>query len=171
MLHLREILALQEGERIIRVLRRSLWTAVPGLALAALFIALPFFFLFPLIRLGFVGAVVICASLALGIYFALKHVLLWDTNVLVLTDRRFVVVKQDGLWSRQVFESSVAGAQAAPGTRSFLDRLLRKGELVLSGQGLPAPLALPGIPAPDAVARTLHALRDAHTAGFKIRSL
>ncbi|KAA0206486.1 hypothetical protein EDM68_02240 [Candidatus Uhrbacteria bacterium] len=171
MLHLREIIALQEGERIVRVLRRSLWTAVPGLALSALFIVLPFFFLFPLIRLGFVGAALICASLALGIYLALKHVLLWDTNVLVLTDRRFVVVCQGGLWSRQVFESSIVGAQAAPGQRSFLDLLLRKGELVLSGQGLAAPLTLTDMPAPEAVARTLHGLRDAHTAGFKVRSL
>lgn len=171
MLHLREVLALQEGERISRVLRRSLWTAVPGLGLAGLFIALPFFFLFPLTRMGFVGAVLICSGLALGGYLALKQVLLWDANVLVLTDRRFVAVFQDGLWSRRVIEAPLSGSHAAVAKRSLGARLFRMGDVVLSAEGLAAPLTLPSLPSPDTVVRALHGLRDAQNAGFKVRAL
>ncbi len=171
MLHLREVLALQEGEQIARVMRRSLWTAVPGLAMAGLCIALPFFFLFPLTRMGFIGAVLICSGLALGIYLALKYVLLWDANVLVLTDRRFVVVIQEGLWSRRVLESSLAGSQAAVSKRSIFGRLFRCGDVVLSGEGLSGPLTVSSLTAPDAVVRALHGLRDTQSAGFKVRTL
>lgn len=171
MLHLREILALQEGERVTRVLRRSVWTTVPGLSLAGLCIALPFFFLFPLTRMGFVGAVLICVGLALGIYLALKYVLLWDANVLVLTDRRFVVVRQGGLWNRHVIEAPLSGSQAAIPKRSLLGRLFRIGDVVISGEGLSGPVTVSSLPTPDAVVRMLHGLRDAQNAGFKVRSL
>lgn len=168
MLHLHEILALGEGERVMRVIRRSLWTALPGLVAAGLFIALPFFFLFPLIRLGFVGAVLICASLAGGMYLALKTVLLWDANVLVFTDRRFVTVKQEGLWNRRVIEAPLAGASVEPGRASIFGRV---GRLTLTAPGLATPVSVDGISSPDAVARSFVGLRDAEDAGFRVRTV
>ena len=139
--------------------------------MAGLFIALPFFFLFPLARMGFVGAVLICSGLALGIYLALKYVLLWDANVFVLTDRRFVVVMQSGLWNRHVIEAPLSGSQAAVRKRSLFERLFRIGDVAVSGEGLSGPVTVSGLPRPDAAVRMLHGLRDAQNAGFKVRGV
>lgn len=170
MLHLEEILALQEGERIISVLRRSLLTATPTLLLAGLFLATPFFFLFPLLRLGFIGTVILCAALALGAYLALKGVLLWDANVLVITDHRFIVVRQHGLWSRRVIEAPLNGCQVTY-KRSGIAGALRMGELTLNGQGLSVPVIITGMPSVEAVARNIQGLRDAQSAGFRLRAV
>lgn len=170
MLHIEEILALQEGERLVSVLRRSLLTVAPTLALAGLFLATPFFFLFPLLRLGFIGTVILCASLALGAYLALKGVLLWDANVLVLTDHRFIVVRQHGLWSRRVIEAPLNGSQATA-KRSGLMGMMRVGELTLTGQGLSVPVIVTGMPSVESVARNIQGLRDAQGAGFKVRTV
>jgi hypothetical protein len=51
MLSVHDILQLQEGERVVAVIRRHASSVIPGLVAAGLCIALPFFFLFPLIRL------------------------------------------------------------------------------------------------------------------------
>lgn len=171
MLHLQEILAMQEGEHVVRVLRRSLWTTVPGLAISGFLIALPFFFLFPLTRMGFVGAVLLCAVLAYGIYLSLKCVLLWDSNVLVLTDRRFIVVRQGGLWSRQVIEAPLAGSQAAASKPSIFFSFLRMGNVTLSGHGLSGPVMMTGLSAPNSVARMILGLRDAQSAGFRVQGV
>lgn len=167
MLHLKEILALQEGERIVSVLRRSLIVAVPRLAVAGVLIALPFFFLFPLIRMGFVGTVLICLGLAAGAYLALKAILLWDANVVVLTDRRFIVVRQEGLWSRRVFEAPLAGCQVTVAREGFLG-LMRIGQITFTGPGLSVPVIVSGMPAAESVARSIQGLRDAQNAGFKV---
>ncbi len=170
MLHLEEILALQEGERVVSVLRRSLLTVAPTLILAALFLATPFFFLFPLLRMGFVGTVILCACIALGSYLGLKGVLLWDANVLVLTDRRFLVVRQHGLWSRRVIEAPLSGSQVTV-KRSGWSGALRIGQLTIIGQGLSVPVIVTGMPAAETVARNIQSLRDAQSAGFKVRTV
>lgn len=170
MLHLQEILALQEGEQIVSVVRRSLMMAAPRLALAGILIALPFFFLFPLIRLGFIGTVMICIGLAAGAYLALKSILLWDANVVVLTDRRFIVVRQEGLWSRRVIEAPLTGCQVTVARQGMLG-LMRIGEIAFSGQGLSVPLVVSGLPSAEALARSIQGLRDAQTAGFKLKTV
>lgn len=170
MLHLEEILALQEGERVVSILRRSLFTVAPILIAATLFLAAPFFFLFPLLRMGFIGTVLLCASFAIGAYLGLKGVLLWDANVLVLTDRRFLVVRQNGLWSRRVVEAPLAGSQATVKRSGWLGAL-RIGELTLTGHGLSVPVVVSGMPSAEKVARNIQGLRDAQSAGFKVRTV
>jgi hypothetical protein len=170
MLHLEEILAMQEGERVVSVLRRSLFMVAPTLFLAALFLATPFFFLFPLLRMGFIGTVLLCVCIAVGAYLGLKGVLLWDANVLVLTDRRFLVVRQHGLWSRRVIEAPLAGSQVTV-KRSGWSGTFRIGELTLTGQGLTVPIIVSGMPSAETVARNIQGLRDAQSAGFKVRTV
>jgi len=170
MLHLEEILSLQEGERVVSILRRSLFMVSPTLLAAALLLMTPFFFLFPLLRMGFIGTVLLCASIAVGAYLGLKGVLLWDANVLVLTDRRFLVVRQHGLWSRRVIEAPLTGSQVTVKRSGWLGAL-RIGELTLTGQGLAVPMVVSGMPSAETVARNIRGLRDAHTAGFKVQMI
>jgi hypothetical protein len=170
MLHLQEILALREGERIMRIQRRSIWTAVPGLLLAAFLIALPFFFLFPLIGFGSLGIAIICLGLAIGIYLALKQVLLWDANTLVLTDQRLIAVRQGGLWSRQVIEAPLAGIRVEV-KRSLYGYLSRTGDIEIYGHGLSDPVVMETVPGSESIARMIAGLRDSQNAGFTLKEV
>ena len=171
MLSVREILQLQEGERVVAVVRRHASSVIPGFLAAGLLIAIPFFFLFPLVRTGFVGAVVISLFLAAGLFFALKTLLLWDANALVATDRRVVIVRQKGPWDRQVTEWPLYGLSITVERHGMLDSMFRTGSLSMLGAGASIPVAISGVAKPDDLAAMLQKLRDGRNPGFRIKEL
>lgn len=171
MFHSREVMQLEEGERLVAVVRRHAATLLPGLCLAALLIALPFFFLFPLLGLGFVGAVIISLCLAVGVYLALKTFLLWNATALVVSDRRIVCVRQSGIWRRAVTEWPLLGLTLTVERRGMRDALLRTGCLRLQGAGGASPVVFVGLGSPERVASIVMTLRDARNAGFRLKEI
>ncbi len=162
---------LEEGERLRAVIRCHAASAIPGLAGAALLIALPFFFLFPLIKLGFIGAALISISLGGGLYLALKTLMLWDANALVVSDRRVVCVRQHGLWSRAVTEWPLLGLTVSVERRGLPDAVFRTGTLLFIGRASSASVDFGPIAFPERVADLLTGLRDAGNAGFKLKEI
>jgi hypothetical protein len=172
MLSIRDVLQLQEGEQVAAVVRRHASSVIPGCILAGLLIALPFFFLFPLVHTGFIGAVIISLSLAAGLFFALKTILMWDSNALIATDRRVVIVRQNGPWDRHVTEWPLYGLNVTIEQHGLFDSLFRTGSLSLLGAGATTPVAIDGIAQPERVAALLHKLRPGQSAsGFKLKEL
>jgi Zn-dependent protease with chaperone function len=171
MLSVRDVLQLQEGENVVAVVRRHASSVVPGFVAAGMFIALPFFFLFPFVKLGFTGAAIISLFLAAGLYFALKTLLLWDANALVITDRRIVVVQQQSPWDRQVTVWPLFGMSITVERRGVLDAAFKTGGISLLGAGAFTPVVFSRVAKPDEVAAMLHKLRDNHSPSFKIREL
>ena len=171
MLSVRDVLQLQEGERVVAVIRRHASSVLPGFGAAGLLIAIPFFFLFPLVRLGFIGAAVISLFLAGGIFFALKTLLLWDANALIATDRRVVIVRQKSPWDRQVTEWPLYGLSVTVEKQGLLDSLFRTGRLSMLGAGASVPAFISGVARPDQVAALLQKMRDGRNPGFKIKEL
>jgi hypothetical protein len=171
MLSVRDLIQLQEGERVVAVVRRHASSVIPGFAMAGLLIAVPFFFLFPLVRLGFIGAVIISLSLAAGLFFALKTLLMWDTNALVSTDRRVVIVRQKGPWDRQVTEWPLYGLSITVERKGMFDSLFRTGTLSMLGSGASTPVFVSGVAKPDEIAAMLQKARDGRNPGFRIKEL
>lgn len=153
------------------VVRRHASSVIPGLVAAGVCIALPFFFLFPLIRLGFIGAVIISLFLAAGLFFALKTLLLWDANALVATDARVVVVRQKSPWDRQVTEWPLYGMSITVERHGMLDSMFRTGSISLLGAGASIPAVISGVAGPDQVAALLQKLRDGRNPNFKVKEL
>lgn len=171
MLQARDVMQLEDGERLRAVIRCHAAFVIPGLIGAALLIALPFFFLFPLIKLGFIGATLISVSLGGGLYLALKTLMLWDANALVVSDRRVVCVRQSGLWSRAVTEWPLLGLTVTVERQGIPDAVFRTGSLLFLGRGSEIPSAFGPIASPERVAELLARLRDAGNAGFKLKEI
>ncbi|HVM90342.1 MAG TPA: hypothetical protein VMU11_00385 [Verrucomicrobiae bacterium] len=172
MLSIRDVMQLQEGERVTAVVRRHASAVVPGFLLSGVLIALPFFFLFPLVHTGFIGAVIISLSLAAGLFFALKTLLMWDANALIATDRRVVIVRQKGPWDRHVTEWPLYGLTVTVEQHGMFDSLFRTGNLSLLGAGASTPAVMEHIAQPERLASLLQKLRPGQNAsGFKLKEL
>lgn len=107
MLHLTDVIQPKQDEHVEAVFRRRRTGLIASLIVATLCIALPFFFLFSLGRLGVVGVIVFSLLLATGVAIGLRALLLWDANALILTNQRLIHVEQTGLWHRRVQEMAM----------------------------------------------------------------
>ena len=96
------------GEKIKRVVRRSIgswfWPAV----LAALLIVSSFFFIYPLFLQGVWGAVGFCALLLAGLVLAWRTYRKHYFTALIITDRRLIDVDQRGFFGCEISEALYA---------------------------------------------------------------
>ncbi len=163
---------LQDGEQVLLLVRPHLRSMFWHLAAAAILIALPFFFLFPLMRAGTFGILLLCLLLAAGVAFALRVFLIWDSHVLILTNRRLVHVEQTGVWRRRIYEIPLTGIeQSFVERRGPIDTMFRTGVLHVRGNGH-ASIAFLSVPRPEGVLEQIQVARAASpSAGFQLKSL
>ncbi len=162
MFSVRDVVQLQPGEMIEMIERRSLSSVSRQLLLGAALIAIPFFFLFSLLRAGSAGAIVLCLLLAAGIAAALRAFIIWDSQVLIVTSRRIISVEQKGVWERKVHELSVPDVQEVKGER----RTLR-----IEGSGSTATIMVSKLPGAKAIAAKVSELKAGQNAGFRLKTL
>lgn len=93
---------LQEGEELLRVVRRSAGSFLPDAIVGVVFVFAPFFFLFPLFRLGGAGVGLFFLAFALGLFVIFRAVMRYVFTVLCITDRRMIDIDQRGLFDRLV---------------------------------------------------------------------
>lgn len=150
MFSIKDVVQLQSSETVELVERRSLRSVAGSLLAAALLIVLPFFFLFSLIRAGGAGAIVLCLLLASGIAAALRAFVIWDSQVLIVTDRRVVSVEQSGVWKRHVQEMALPDVREANA----------KGQVLrIHGTGPTALIEVPKMPAAKSAASKIMDLK------------
>lgn len=131
---------LQAGETIQSIHRRHAGTMIPGLLLSALLMLIPSFFLFLLLQLGVFGVILVAVLFGYGLFQAAKTFLIWDAQVLLLTNRRLVHVNQIGLWRRAVSEVPLSQVQAVEHeSRGLNDLILRTSNIKILASGA-APL-------------------------------
>ena len=102
---------LKEGEELIRIVRRYYLTYSFHIFLAFIIILIPFFFLYPLFRLGGWGVFFFFLMLIVGILYALRQSIIYFMNGLVITKDRIIDFDQKGLFNRVVSESSYSKIQ------------------------------------------------------------
>lgn len=135
MFHLEEVLQLKDAENVTSIVRRHPATLVPSMMLGGLLIILPFFFLFPLFRIGLVGVLVFLCSVIFGVVIAARSVIIWDADVLIVTTTRIVDVDQRGVFSRFVTEIPMTAIRDVSWRRrGMADTVFRMGTLTVQGQ-------------------------------------
>lgn len=140
--------------------RRHARSVLWPLLLAALLIIVPFFFLFTLVRAGTFGMALFSLLLAIGVAFAIRVFLIWDSYVLLLTNQRIVHVEQRGVWRRLVREMPLFSIQQAHvEKRGLFDALLKTGSLHLRSNGHGV-IHFPRLHRPDAFIRLIDSVRD-----------
>lgn len=125
---LEEVIQLKEDEEVRAITRRHGITIVPPLALALLLIVAPFFFLFPLFSTGPAGVMVFAVGIVVGGIIALRTLVMWDGDIIIVTNRRIVDVDQKGVFARTVNEIAFENIQDFSWSKSnILDQILNIG--------------------------------------------
>lgn len=124
MFHLEDVLQLKDDEQVKAIIRRHVATLVPTLLLALLCIVVPFFLLFPLFSWGVLGVILFFVAVIFGIVCAVRAMVLWDADVLIITNLRLVEVDQRGLLARTVSEAGMPTVQDVSWSRKGLAQTL-----------------------------------------------
>jgi membrane protein YdbS with pleckstrin-like domain len=162
MFHLEDVLQLKDDEQIKAILRRHSVTLVPPLFLATFLIVLPFFLLFPLFAWGIVGIILFFASVLIGICLAIRTLVLWDSDVLIISNLRLVEVDQKGLLTRSVSEAALKNVQDVSWARHGMsETIFRMGTVKISTAGNAATIDAIRISRPEAVSELINDLRNA----------
>ena len=160
MFRLDSIIHLKDEENVQAVVRRHVATLVPPLFLAMIFIVLPFFLLFPLFSIGAIGVIIFAVLVLIGIVIAARTLMLWDADVLVITNERVVDVDQKGLLARKVTEASLSVIQDVSWKREGIAQtVFRMGTLQIQTAGGGAAIQVGDISYPQVVHELINELR------------
>lgn len=142
-------LGLKDDESLLAVFRASTVTLiVPGLVIAALLIA-PLFFMVPLLRLETLGYILMGLSWFLGLFFGLRGWIKWRSTLMAATERRLIIVRQNGFFDRHVTELPYSRVQeVAYRVSGLFATLFRYGSLLVESAGSEEPLEMRKVPHP-----------------------
>lgn len=105
---LRFLCRLESEESVVKILRlhaSELWLSVLPWGIILCSVS---FFLFFLLRGGWLGAAIAIALVLASLYAILRGFALWDGTALVLTNRRLILLRRRQLWTRSVEEIPLA---------------------------------------------------------------
>lgn len=152
MIRLDEVIQLKDGEEVRALTRRHVITLVPHLLAAAILIVAPFFFLFPLFTSGPSGVMVFGVLVCVGILIAIRSVIMWDGDLIIVTNHRLIDVDQQGIFARTINEILYGNMQDPAWSKSTpLDFLLgigrvsarsSSGSLMIEAKHVPNPKEL-----------------------------
>ncbi|MFA5935735.1 MAG: hypothetical protein WC787_02705 [Patescibacteria group bacterium] len=163
MFHLEDVLQLKDEEDVKLIVRRHPITLLGGLGIAFLCIVLPFFFIFPLFSWGVAGIALFGILLIAGIVTAMRTILLWDADVLVVTTLRLVDVDQKGIFSRFVKEAPLSSIQDVGWHRKgLIDTVFHVGTLDVTITGT-SNLVVTRVSHPSRINELINDLRHATT--------
>jgi uncharacterized membrane protein YdbT with pleckstrin-like domain len=152
---LEEVIQLKTDEEVRVITRRHGVTIVPPLLLALVMIVVPFFFLFPLFGTGPAGIVAFLAVVCAGLIIAVRSFIMWDGDIIIMTNQRIVDVDQRGVFARTVNEITLENIQDFSWSKhTLLDQLLNighfkarsaSGSLTIEGRFIPKPQELQNV--------------------------
>lgn len=154
---------LKPHEEILSTVHQSIVPNVWKFLLYALWLLIPFFFLFPLFREGVIGAVIFFLLVITGLLFFLRAYVRWFGTVLILTDKRVVDIDQRGYFDRIVTEASYNQIdEASYRVKGFWSTVFRYGSIRLDLAGSAADIEFEKISRPARVHDLINDLREEH---------
>ncbi|MFA5185726.1 MAG: PH domain-containing protein [Patescibacteria group bacterium] len=165
MFHIEDVLQLKDREDVRHITRRHILTMLPGLVLALILIVIPFFLMFPMFSWGIFGVILFFIAVLLGIGVAIRTLLLWDADILIVTTLRLVDVDQRGILTRIVSEAPLDAIQDVSWSRKgILQTIFRLGDLKVQTAGATANIEAKSIPHPEAVHELINDMRHTQPA-------
>jgi len=155
------VLQLKPNETIKNLIRKHVVTVIPQLALALVFIVIPFFFLFPLFSLGIFGVVIFFALVLIGIFIALRLLYIWDADSLIITNYRIVDIDQSGILSRRVSEINLSDIKHTSwNKKGILQTLFNMGTVTIRSNNSDVELELNNVSRPQAIHEEINNLKE-----------
>lgn len=154
----RFFIQLDPDEEVLGLVRRSLISESHRILLAFLWVLLPFFFFFPLIRLGLFGIVFGIGLAGSGMVYAARRWKMWMNTVLMITDRRIFDIDQIGFTKREVAELALAEvSQSSAKKQGMFQRMFDIGSVrVETVKALSYDLEMEGVKSPMHVAELIN---------------
>ncbi len=168
MLHIREVLQLKNDEKVLRILRASWVTLVPQLSLSFLCIVVPFFFLFQITSIKYIGIPLFIFPIVGGICVALRAFMLWDANAFIVTSMRIVNVEQKKIFTRIVTEALQSTIQDISWTQmGMVETVFHIGSISIQTAGLSTRLIAKKISHPEKIQDILNDWRHGKVQDIK----
>lgn len=102
---LRDLVSPKPNEQILLIVRESLMPKIGKLFVFGIWFLIPFFFLYPLFRMGTLGVVIFSLLVLSGMFLFWHTFRLWSYTLFVVTDKRLIDIDQRSLFDRVVTES------------------------------------------------------------------
>ncbi|MDQ7814994.1 MAG: PH domain-containing protein [Patescibacteria group bacterium] len=161
MFHIEDVLQLKDGEKVSFIVRRHAITLAPGLFLALVLIVLPFFLMFPMFSWGVFGLALFVISVVIGIAIAIRTLLIWDADVLVLTNIRLVDVDQKGIFTRLVTEALLEKIQDVSWSKvGIIESIFRVGTVKVQTAGASAMIEAHKVSKPEMLHQMINDLKQ-----------
>ena len=156
----------KEEEEVLALVRRTPLVAIGPILLVTILIIAPFFFLYPLLKMGAFGVAVIIASVLVGIFLGFRTLWVHQLNAFILTATRIVDVDQRGFFHRVVSETTFDKVQDVSYViKGVAATLFRYGSVVIQTAGNAANLELMGARHPQRVQELILKLQREATSG------
>lgn len=142
-------LGLKDDESLQAVSRTAPVTLLVRALLVAALLVAPFFFLVPLLRLELLGKILMGLSWTLGLLFGARGLVRWRGTLLAVTERRVIVMRQDGFFDRHVTELPLSRIQeVAYRVSGLAPTVFGYGTLLIESSGSDEPQAMERVPSP-----------------------
>ncbi|MBU0707154.1 PH domain-containing protein [Patescibacteria group bacterium] len=143
---------LKEGEEAVRVVRRHYMTYAFQIFVSVIIVLIPFFFMWPLFRLGAWGVFGFVLIILVGIFYFWRQTIIYYMNGLVITKNRIIDFDQRGLFERVVSETTYDKIQDVSfSIKGFLPTILNFGDLGIQTAGTQANLEIKSIDNPKEI--------------------
>jgi hypothetical protein len=151
---------LKPREEVLDVIHASILPRVGKLALLIVWVMLPFFFLFPLMREGGIGVVAFVIWLSSGLIALYRAYYMWANTVFVVTDKRVVDCEQKGLFHRVVTEARFDQIdEVSYYIKGFAPTIFRYGTVLIQLHGSSADIHVMEVKRPHRVTDLMNDLR------------
>ncbi len=142
----------KEGEEVIALVRRTPAVTIGPITLSVVLIIAPFFLLYPLLKLGPVGGIILMVSILVGAFYGFRTLWVQQLNAFILTNDRIVDVDQRGLFHRIVSETTYDKVQdVSYAMHGIAQTIGRYGSVLVQTAGTTANLEITGIRSPQKV--------------------
>lgn len=157
---LKNVIKPKLNEEILMVVRESFAPHVFRFFLLAVWFLIPFFFFYPLFRMGTLGVVIFFVLFLSGIFFFWRAFRKWSHTLFVITDLRVVDIDQRGVFDRVVSESTFEQMDdVSYRMHGMMSALFKYGTVSLKMRGTAADLKFEHVRNPARVQDLLNDLR------------
>lgn len=161
MIDVSERIELKGGEEVLEVVRAVGIVHAHKFFGAVLWLVLPFFFLFPMLRSGAFWTVVLILWILSGIIILSRVYIRWARTLFIVTDRRVVDLDQRGFFHRVVSEARYTHIEEATfAIKGIMPTLLRYGTINLHLKGSAADIEFAHIRKPQRIYNLINDLRS-----------
>lgn len=130
------------NEKILEIVHEDFIPALPWWIFLFFWIAVPFFFLVPLIQRGPEGILFFLVVVGMGVFVTLRSHFAWQHTVLIITDQRIVDISQQGFFDRVTTEVELREVEEVSyRIKGFWSTVFRFGTIYLRTAGDRADLA------------------------------